>query len=70
MTDKINEDQIVNGMDWMANENLTNFELSNYRKYQYDLISKYVGVNILEIGAGDRSFTKQIVDNSNKKIKI
>jgi predicted SAM-dependent methyltransferase len=69
MTDKINQDQIVNGMDWMANEKLTNYELSNYRKYQYDLISKHVGVNILEIGAGDRSFTKQIVDNSNKKIE-
>ena len=65
----MNHDIIVNGMDWMANEKLADFELSNYRKYQYDLISRYVGVNILEIGAGDRSFTKQIVNNSKKRIE-
>jgi 2-polyprenyl-3-methyl-5-hydroxy-6-metoxy-1,4-benzoquinol methylase len=69
MTNKLNQDQIVNGMDWMANENLANFELSNYRNYQYNLISKHIGVNILEIGAGDRSFTNQIVKNSSKKIE-
>jgi len=56
------EDRIVNGMDWGANE-LKDFELSNYRKYQFDLIHKHVGKNILEIGSGDRSFTNQIVMN-------
>jgi SAM-dependent methyltransferase len=63
MIKKINEDSIVNGMDWMANEKLKYFELSNYRKYQYDLIKEQIGINILEIGSGDRSFTKQIVNN-------
>ena len=57
------EDTIVHGMDWGANE-LKDFELSNYRKYQYDLIGKHIGKNILEIGSGDRSFTNQIVKNA------
>ena len=48
-------------MDWGAN--LEGFELSNYRKYQFDLIGKHIGRNILEVGAGDRSFTRQIVRN-------
>ena len=56
------EDNIVHGMDWGADE-LKDFELSNYRKYQYDLIGKHIGTNILEIGSGDRSFTNQIVKN-------
>lgn len=55
-------DKYVHGMDWGADE-LKYFELSNYRKYQFDLIKKYIGKNILEVGAGDRSFTKQIVNN-------
>ena len=63
MYKEIKKDNIVNGMDWMANEQLKNFELSNYRKYQYELIEKQIGVNILEVGSGDRSFTKQIVNN-------
>ena len=49
-------------MDWGANE-LKDFELSNYRKYQFDLIGKHIGKNILEVGSGDRSFTNQIVKN-------
>ncbi|MBA3704783.1 MAG: class I SAM-dependent methyltransferase [Bacteroidetes bacterium] len=57
-----NEDDIVHGMDWGANE-LKDFELSNYRKYQFDLIGKHIGKNILEVGSGDRSFTNQIVKN-------
>lgn len=60
----IKEDNIVHGMDWQGNEKIKDFELSNYRKYQYDLIGKYIGKNILEIGAGDRSFTNQIVKNT------
>lgn len=59
----LNDDSIVHGMDWGAGDDLKDFELSNYRKYQYDLISKYIGKNILEIGAGDRSFSNQIVKN-------
>ncbi len=58
------EDTIVHGMDWGAGEELKDFELSNYRKYQYDLIGKHIGKNILEVGSGDRSFTNQIVKNA------
>jgi len=56
-------DKIVHDMDWGGNDELINFELSNYRKYQFELISKYIGKNILEVGAGDRGFTNQIVKN-------
>jgi 2-polyprenyl-3-methyl-5-hydroxy-6-metoxy-1,4-benzoquinol methylase len=52
-------DPYVHGMDWLSGE-LEEFELSNYRKYQYDLIAKQLGKNILEVGSGDRSFTNQI----------
>jgi SAM-dependent methyltransferase len=52
-------DDYVHGMDWLSGD-LEEFELSNYRKYQYDLIAKYLGKNILEVGSGDRSFTNQI----------
>ena len=58
------EDKYVFGMDWGTNE-LNNFELSNYRKYQFDLIGKHIGKNILEVGSGDRSFTHQLVKNIN-----
>ncbi|PKP49330.1 MAG: hypothetical protein CVT92_15290 [Bacteroidetes bacterium HGW-Bacteroidetes-1] len=50
-------------MDWGVNE-LKDLELSNYRKYQFDLIGDLIGKNILEVGSGDRSFTNQIVKNS------
>lgn len=53
-------DEYVHGMDWLSGE-LEAFEWSNYRKYQYDLIARYLGKNILEIGSGDRSFTNQII---------
>lgn len=52
-------DEIVHGMDWGSGE-LKDFELSNYRKYQFDLIAKHIGKNILEVGSGDRSFTHQL----------
>jgi len=54
-------DKYVCGMDWGVD--LESFELSNYRKYQFNLINKYIGKNILEVGSGDRSFTSQIVRN-------
>ncbi len=60
-TTKLNEDAIVHGMDWLAE--LDGFELSNYRKYQFNLIGKHIGKNILEVGSGDRSFTNQLVKN-------
>jgi 2-polyprenyl-3-methyl-5-hydroxy-6-metoxy-1,4-benzoquinol methylase len=59
---KDNEDKYVHGMDWGVDE-LKNLELSNYRIYQYDLIGKQIGKNILEVGSGDRSFTNRIVRN-------
>jgi ubiquinone/menaquinone biosynthesis C-methylase UbiE len=58
-----NNDKYIYGMDWEAADELSDFELSNYKKYQYDLIGNHVGNNILEIGSGDRSFTNQIVKN-------
>lgn len=63
LTSNKETDQYVHGMDWLSGE-LEEFELSNYRKYQYDLIARYLGKNILEIGSGDRSFTNQIVKHS------
>jgi len=58
----LNEDSIVHSMDWGANE-LKDFELSNYRKYQFNIVGKYVGKNILEVGCWDRGFTNQLVKN-------
>ena len=66
------EDKYVHGMDW-SSDVAQDFELSNYRTYQFDLISKYIGKNILEVGSGDRSFTNQIVtkiDNYNRLVSI
>lgn len=57
-------DHIVHGMDWGAGEQLKDFELSNYRRYQFNLIADHIGRDVLEIGAGDRSFTNQIVRNA------
>lgn len=56
-------DKYVYDMDWGRNEiSFDNFK--NYRKYQYDLIKNYIGKSIIEIGSGDRSFTKQILLNN------
>ena len=62
-------DQYVHGMDWLSGE-LEEFELSNYRKYQYDLIAKHLGKNILEIGSGNRSFTNQVLKHSRQFDRI
>lgn len=56
------KDEYVHGMDWTKHAG--NYELYNYRKYQYDLIGKYIGNNILEIGSGEKGFTKELVKNS------
>ncbi|OFY18593.1 MAG: hypothetical protein A2W98_05005 [Bacteroidetes bacterium GWF2_33_38] len=59
------EDKYVHEMDWGINiGNVSKKKLSNYRKYQYNLIRKYIGNNILEVGSGDRGFTNQIVLNA------
>jgi len=55
-------DLYVNDMDWSKNGNgFSSF--NNYRRYQFNLIRKYIGSKILEIGSGDRSFTDQILEN-------
>ena len=62
-------DQYVHGMDWLQGE-LREFELSNYREYQYNLIAKHVGKNILEVGSGDRSFTNQILKHTKETDRV
>ncbi len=58
---KSNDDQYVNDMDW-GGDGVSIGSLNNYRQYQYDLIGKHIGKNILEVGSGaSRSFTKLIV---------
>jgi hypothetical protein len=59
--EKAKDDKYVHGMGW-GNDEITLSDFTNYRKYQYNLISKYIGSNILEVGSGDRGFTKLIVD--------
>ena len=58
---KGSDDGYAHGMDWMAAQELEGFELTNYRKYQYDLVGEHVRGNVLEIGRGDGSFTNRIV---------
>jgi len=60
------KDNYVYGMDWT--EKVENYDLNNYRKYQYDLITKFIGNNILEVGSGEKAFTNEIVKNT-KNIK-
>lgn len=50
-------------MDWGAADELQNIELSNYGKYQFDLVAKYIGRNILEVGSGGRVFTRHMARN-------
>lgn len=62
-------DSYVNDMDWSKNGNgFSSF--NNYRKYQYNLIHKFIGSRILEIGTGDRSFTDQILKNANHEYSL
>ncbi|MFA5828067.1 MAG: methyltransferase domain-containing protein [Candidatus Shapirobacteria bacterium] len=56
------DDNYVCGMDWT--KKVKDYELNNYRKYQYDLIGKYVGREILEVGSGEKGFTNEIVKNA------
>ena len=55
------EDVYVHGMDWA--EGKKELSLSNYKSYQYNLISKYIGERILEVGSGNRVFTNLISAN-------
>ncbi|MBT8635766.1 hypothetical protein G6644_00665 [Polynucleobacter paneuropaeus] len=59
-------DIYVNDMDWSKNGNgFSSF--NNYRRYQFNLISKYIGSRILEIGTA--SFIIIIINISILKIK-
>jgi 2-polyprenyl-3-methyl-5-hydroxy-6-metoxy-1,4-benzoquinol methylase len=62
--EKAKDDRYIHGMGW-GNDEVTLSDLTNYRKYQYGLISKYIGKSILEIGSGDRGFTAQIITSKN-----
>lgn len=62
-------DKYVHGMDWADGDNSLSY-LSNYRNYQYELVGKYVGKNILEVGTGDRGFTNEIVKANNSIERI
>ena len=50
-------------MDWGAVDELQSLELSNYGKFQFDLVAKHIGRNILEVGSGGRIFTHHMVKN-------
>lgn len=64
------KDKYVHEMNWGSEGNMVFSNNSNYRKYQYDLIAKYIGKNILEIGTGDGSFTSQLVNYTNNVKRI
>lgn len=55
-------DKYVHGMDW--GKNIDGIVLSNYKRYQYNLVSKYIGRRILEVGSGNRIFTN-LIDKNN-----
>lgn len=56
------KDKYVHGMDWT--KKVKGYELNNYRRYQYDLIAKYIGNNILEVGSGEKGFTRELVQHN------
>ncbi|MEO1700940.1 MAG: methyltransferase domain-containing protein [Pseudomonadota bacterium] len=57
------QDNYAFGMDWGGDE-VSIGSLTNYRKYQYNLVAKHIGRNVLEVGSGaSRSFTRLVVDN-------
>ena len=57
------KDEYINGMDWGEDEvNLSSLE--NYRIYQYNLIKKHVSGRVLEVGTGDKGFTKQLISHN------
>ncbi|MFC2093885.1 class I SAM-dependent methyltransferase [Bacteroidota bacterium] len=64
------QDKYIHSMDWVEGNDIIFSNNSNYRKYQYDLIAKYIGKNILEVGTGDGSFTSQIVNHSDNITRI
>lgn len=49
-------------MEWCIDAG--GFNLPNYREYQFDLVRKYIGKEILEVGTGDREFTRLLEKNN------
>ena len=64
------QDKYIHSMDWVEGNNIIFSNNSNYRKYQFDLIAKYIGKNILEVGTGDGSFTSQMVNHNDNITRI
>jgi 2-polyprenyl-3-methyl-5-hydroxy-6-metoxy-1,4-benzoquinol methylase len=62
------EDKYISGMDWNEGK-FANNVLQNYRKYQYNLVGKYMGKAVLEVGSGDRGFTIEILRAKEKEIE-
>ncbi|MEN0000150.1 MAG: methyltransferase domain-containing protein [Pseudomonadota bacterium] len=57
------QDNYAFGMDWGGDE-VSIGSLTNYRRYQYNLVADHIGRNVLEVGSGaSRSFTRLVVDN-------
>lgn len=67
MNDK--SDRYVHDMDWGQGQTQLS-DLTNYRAYQYDLISGHVGQHVLEVGSGDRGFTHQLATRSKSAPRI
>lgn len=69
MSEVNTKDKYVHGMDWGQGE-ISLSDLTNYRQYQYDLVTKFVGKQILEVGSGSRGFTQQILKQNNQLDKL
>ena len=60
------KDTYIHDMKWCINAG--GFHLPNYREYQYGLVEKYIGRKILEVGTGDKEFTR-LLQKNNSNIK-
>lgn len=59
-------DTYLHDMQWCVD--VGGFHLPHYRQYQYDSVKRYIGKKILEVGTGDREFTR-LLDNHNPDIQ-
>jgi SAM-dependent methyltransferase len=56
------KDTYIHDMDWCIDAR--GFHLPNYRAYQYGLVENYIGREILEVGTGDKEFTRLLQKNN------
>ncbi len=56
------KDTYIHDMTWCIDTG--GFHLPNYRHYQYDLVKKYLGKEVLEVGTGDREFTRLLQEKN------